>query len=102
MKKIVFFGILFILSSCDSAYNYEPKEQASKTSIDLLELAKKDSVLYKKVVVDDWYYIINTKTNLVENKFYIDTTPAANFSIILLFIILLFVIGIKIGMFLND
>lgn len=97
MKKLLFIGILFILSSCDMAYNYKPEEQASKTSVDVLELAKRDSVLYKKVVINDYYYIINTKTNLVENKFYIDTTPIFTFFIIFLCCFLLFALGIKIG-----
>lgn len=97
MKKLLFIGILFVLSSCDNAYNYKPEEQPSKTSIDVLELAKKDSVLYKKVVIDDNFYIVNIKTNLVENKFYIDKTPSASFTIILLIIALVFVLGLKIG-----
>ena len=98
-KLILSIIVLFIiLSSCDTVETYKPEEQEQNTSIAILKLAKSDSILYKKVSIDGATYLLNTKTNLVEEKHVKDTDPTLTFLFVLIVLGMIFLIGFFIGL----
>src|SRR5574343_553991 len=67
MKKLLFIGVMFILASCDYTEKLTTENEQKKiTNVNIVEDAKKDSTLFKKVVVGKDIYFVNNKTNLVE------------------------------------
>lgn len=97
MKKLLFILIVIIFYSCHSINNYKPVEQTKNTTVEILDLAKKDSVLYKKIQIEDRIYILNTKTNLVENEFHKDENFFITFLWFLICFLFVFILGISFG-----
>lgn len=68
MKNFLFIflciaGMLF--SSCSEVYIYNDRQQLTYTTAEIQELASKDTVTYKLVKQNNVFYVVNTKTNLV-------------------------------------
>lgn len=98
MKKLLFIGVMFILVSCDYTEKLTTEnEQKKVTNINIIEAAQKDSVLFKKVVIDEHIYFVNNKTNLVE--IHIEKNADIELRIIVLFFLLslIFLLGVKLG-----
>ena len=93
MKNLILLFIIIILSSCDVVKIYPENKQESATTTQILNIAQKDSILYKKVVIEGEIYFVNTKTNLVEVKAVEDDTPAVSFIIILGLLAGFFILG---------
>ena len=76
--------------SCDnSPSTFAEQERTKNTTIELQELAKKDSNVYKVVVIKDTYYIINSKTNLVESRISNHTGSLATMFMLLIFLLII-------------
>src|SRR5574343_645522 len=97
MKKLLFILMLVVFYGCDTVNHYKPEEQTKNTTVQILDLAKKDSVLYKKINVEGKIYILNNNTNLVENEFHEDDTHFITFLFFLLSYLFVFIVGVIFG-----
>ncbi len=93
MRKLLALLIVsFALSSCDNTPSIV-ENQKKETSIELIELAAKDTVLYKVVEKDNTIYCIDSQQKLVKYKVENNTGAVLFLSIMLFvfFIILVFI-----------
>lgn len=98
MKKLILFLIIiFTLSSCHYVKVYPENKQEATTTTQILKIAEKDTILYKKVVIKEEIYLLNTKTNLVEVRVEEDKSPFLSFLIILGLFGLAFIFGLVVG-----
>lgn len=92
MKKLILFLIvIFTLSACHYVKVYPENKQEAATTTQILKIAEKDSILYKKVVIEEKIYLLNIKTNLVEVRLEEDNSPFFSFLIILGLFLLIFI-----------
>jgi hypothetical protein len=70
MKKIKLLSLLttiILLSSCQD-FKINDSRKETLTTVEILNLAEKDTTLYKVILNNDCLYAINTNNNLVEFK----------------------------------
>jgi len=70
MKKIKLLSLLttiILLSSCQD-FKVEDSRKETLTTVEILNLAEKDTILYKVISNNDYLYAINTNNDLVEFK----------------------------------
>jgi len=58
MRLLTIFTFL-LLTSCSSNIDIEVKDPAKVTTTEILQIAKADTVSYKKVIIDDTLYLVN-------------------------------------------
>jgi hypothetical protein len=70
MKKIKLLSLLttiILLSSCQD-FRIRDNRKETLTTVEILNLAEKDTILYKVILNNNCLYAINTNNNLVEFK----------------------------------
>lgn len=99
MKKLLFIIILISLTSCGDSFKKYTTEKNQKqiTSIDIVEAAEKDSVLFKRVVIDNHIYFVNNKSKLVENSIKENEHDFIIFVLFLFLFAFVFLLGVRIG-----
>jgi len=93
---ILLLVIVATFSSCHYVEVYDKNKQERETTVEILKLAEKDSILYKKVIIGKEMYFINTKTNLVEVSSKKDANPFVTFIIFLIIFSIIFIFGLAI------
>lgn len=90
MKKLFIILVLGVLTSCSNTPTTvkNPKEV---TTVELQQLAKKDSVTYKVIEKDQTLYVISTKDYTVVKKLK-NTTGFVSATVSFLIIIFIFVL----------
>ena len=67
MKQLLTLLLFILLTSCSNAdINVDNKEK--ETTVEITNLADKDSNSYKAVYLNNTLYLVNTKTKLVEKN----------------------------------
>jgi hypothetical protein len=89
LKLLIIFS-LFLVSCTPTEFKVENQEKAS--TIEILNLAQQDTVLYKVVHLNNNLYTINTNTNLVEYMIYNDQV-IQNLLLTVSFIMVILLVG---------
>jgi len=90
MKYLIILSLFLV--SCDNTPT-KVENTNKETTIEIQQLAEKDTILYKVVELKDQVYCINTKTNLVERKISNDSGYMKTFGLFLFIIIIVCIIG---------
>jgi len=87
MKKLLFILLVFVLFSCDNT-EIEVKNPEKITTIEIQQMAAQDTVMYKKVYLNDVLYLVN-RDNQVEYKI---TNYSGSFGTTMILIIILAIV----------
>ena len=94
MKKIILIFVLFLTSCSNDSVEITPEKQDEITTLQIQELAKKDTCSYKVVYLDNTMYVLN-KSLKVEKR--INNYSGALATMFIVILILLFFLLISLA-----